>query len=58
MRANAHACVSTPETINYIHMVLNLYINLIKFAVFQNGHGLSNEACHKRNQFNKTIVVL
>ena len=28
--------VSTPEALNYIHVILNLYIKLGEFAVFRN----------------------
>ena len=28
------ACVSAPESINYIHVIMNLYIKLSKFATF------------------------
>ena len=29
-------CVSAPEAINYIHMILNLYNQLKKFVAFRN----------------------
>ena len=50
-------CVFTPEAINYIHVIFNLYNQMNKFAVFRNvmklsihGRGLCNEAHHDKNQ--------
>ena len=58
-------CVSTPEAINYIHMILNLYNQLNKFVAFRNvtklsihGRGLCNKAHRDRNQSNKVMLVL
>ena len=55
-------CVSTPEAINYIHVILNLYNQLNKFAGFRNvtklsmhGCGLCNEARCDRNQGDKAM---
>ena len=57
-------CVSAPETINYIHMILNLYNQLDKFValrnitkLFMHECGLCNEACHDRNQSNKAMLA-
>ena len=57
-------CVSTPEAINYMHVILNLYNQLNKFVVFINvmklsmhGRGLCNEARRNRNQSNKAMLV-
>ena len=56
--------MSTPEAINYIHMILNLYNQLNKFVAFRNamklsmhGRGLCNEARHERNQSNKVTFI-
>ena len=61
----ACVCVSTPEAINYSHVILNLYNQLDKFVAFRNvtklsmyGYGLCNEACCNRNQNNKAMLVL
>ena len=58
-------CVSAPEAINYIHVILNLYNQLNKFIAFRNvtklsthGHGLCNEAQRNRNQSNKAMLAL
>ena len=60
----ACVCASTPEAINYIHMILNLYNQLNKFVVVRNimklsmnGRGLCNEARHDRNQSNKVMLA-
>ena len=57
-------CVSTPEAINYIHVLLNQYNQLNKFVAFRNitklsmhGCGHCNEARHDRNQPNKVILA-
>ena len=57
-------CIPTPEAIDYIHVIFNLYNQLNKFVVFRNvmklsmhGHGLCNEACRDRNQSNKAILA-
>ena len=54
--------VSIPEALNYIHVILNLYIKVSKFSMFQNvhihGRSFSNKAHHERNQPNKTKVTL
>ena len=49
-------CVSTPEAINYIYVIFNLYNQLNKFVAFRNvikismhRCGLCNEARHDRN---------
>ena len=61
---SVRACVSAPEAINYIHVILNLYKQLNKFVAFKNvtklsmhGRGLCNEARHDRNQSNKAMLV-
>ena len=58
-------CVSAPEAINYINMILNLYNQLNKFVAFRNvtklsmhGHALYNEAHRDRNQPNKAMLAL
>ena len=57
-------CVSTPEAINYIHMIFNLYNQLNEFVAFRNvmklfihRRGLCNEACCDRNQSNKAMLA-
>ena len=57
-------CVSIPEAMNYIHMILNLYNQLNKFVAFRNvmkismhGRGLCIEACRDRNQSIKATYV-
>ena len=57
-------CESAYEAINYIHVILNLHIQLNKFVAFTNAtklfmHGrvLCNEACHDRNQSNNFSAV-
>ena len=57
------ACVSAPEAINYIHVILNLYNQL--FAAFRNvtklsmhGRGLCNETRRDRNQSNKAVSAV
>ena len=57
-------CVSTPEAINYIHVILNLYNQLNKFVAFRNvtklsmhGRGLCNEVRRDRNQSNEAILA-
>ena len=58
-------CVSVPEAINYIHVILNVYNQLNKFVAFINvmklsihGRGLCNEACCDKNQSNKVMLAL
>ena len=48
LSAKSYVCVSAPEAIYYIHVILNLYNQLNKFAAFRNvtklsmhEHGLS-----------------
>ena len=60
-----NVCVSAPNAINYIHVILNLYNQLNKFVAFKNitkpsmhGCGLCNEARCDRNQPNKAMLVL
>ena len=57
-------CVSAPEAINYIHVILNLYNQLNKFVAFRNvtklsmyGRGHCNEARRDRNQPSKAILA-
>ena len=57
-------CVSAPEAVNYIHVILNLYNQLNKFVAFRNitklpmhGCGLCNEARRNRNQSNKAMLA-
>ena len=57
-------CVSAPEVINYIHVILNLYNQLNKFVAFRNvtklsmhRRGLCNEARRDRNQPNKAMLA-
>ena len=38
-------CVSAPEAINYIHVILNLYNQLNKFVAFRNVMKLSMYGC-------------
>ena len=59
-----HVCVSAPEAISYIHVILNLYNQLIKFVAFRNvmklfmhGRGLCNKARRDRNQSNKAMLA-
>ena len=60
---SACVCMSIPEAINYIHMILNQYNQLNKFVAFRNvtklsmhGCGLCNEARCDRNH-SKAILV-
>ena len=63
-------CVSTPEAINYIKVIFNLYNQLNKFVAFRNimkfsmhGRGHCNEARRDRNHPNnafsakKTVII-
>ena len=57
-------CVSAPEAINYIHVILNQYNQLNKFVTFRNvmklsmhGRGHCNKARRDRNQPNKAILA-
>ena len=59
-----YMCVSAPEAINYIHMILNLYNQLNKFVAFRNitklsihGCSLCNEARRDRNQSSKAMLA-
>ena len=57
-------CVSAPEVINYIHVILNLYNQLNKSLAFRNvtklsmhGCSLCNEVCCDKNQINKAMLA-
>ena len=57
-------CVSTPEAINYIHVIFYLYNQLNKFVAFRNimklsmhGRAICNEAPRNRNQSNKAMLA-
>ena len=49
------ACVSTPEAVNYIHMIINLYIKLSK-CENNSMHGCGH-CKFDRNQPNKAMLV-
>ena len=61
----ACVCVSAPEAINYIDVILNLYNQLNKFVAFRNvtklsvhRRGLCNEAQRDRNQSNEAMSTI
>ena len=52
--AYVHVCVSIPEYINYIHVILHLYNQLKKFVAFRNVMKLS---MHMRGLCKKHVVT-
>ena len=54
-------CVFTPEAINYIHVILNLYNQLNKFVAFRNiiaKFSMHGRGLYDKNQPNKAVSAV